>query len=176
MLDIPTATFRQITTGDGEVFGAVTDDGQDVFHVSAGGKPGIVKTSVNGGGSTQVTARLAGLPTISPDGRQLAFLFVDESAGRRARFAIMPAAGGDFAKVFDYAAPSTVSPSWTPDGSALTYAASAAGVSQIWLQPVDGTPPHQLTKFASDSIFSWAWSATENAWPSPEATPTRMPS
>jgi Tol biopolymer transport system component len=101
MLDIPTATFRQITTGDGEVLGSVTPDGQDVFHVSAGGKPGILKTSVNGGGSTQVTARRTGTASISPDGRQLAFLFVDESGGRRARFAIMPAAGGDIAKVFD---------------------------------------------------------------------------
>ncbi|HXB73650.1 MAG TPA: protein kinase [Candidatus Acidoferrales bacterium] len=159
MLDIPTATFRQITTGDGEVLGAVTGDGQTVYYVSAGGKPGIVKTLVNGGGSTQVTARLAGLPSISPDGRQLAFLFVDESAGRRARLAIMPAAGGDFVKVFDYGVPSAASPTWTPDGSALTYTANVAGTSQIWLQPVDGTPPRQLTRFGSDTIYSWAWSS-----------------
>jgi Tol biopolymer transport system component len=159
MLDIPTATYRQITTGDGEALGSVTADGQTVFHVSAGGKPGIFKTSVNGGGSTQVTARRTGAPSVSPDGRQLAFLFVDESAARRARLAIMPAAGGEFAKVFDYGAPSAASPSWTPDGSALTYTASVAGAAQIWLQPVDGTPAHQVTKFTSDSIFSWAWSS-----------------
>jgi Tol biopolymer transport system component len=34
-----------------------------------------------------------------------------------------------------------------------------AGASQIWLQPVDGAPPRQVTKFASDSIYSWAWSS-----------------
>ena len=159
MLDIPTATLRQVTTGDGEALGSVTTDGQTVFHISALGKPGIFKTSVNGGGSTQVTARLTGSPSVSPDGRQLAVLFVDESAVRRARFAIMPAAGGDFTKEFDYGVPSTVSPTWTPDGSALTYTASVAGAAQVWLQPVDGTPPHQVTKFASDNIFSWAWSS-----------------
>jgi serine/threonine protein kinase/Tol biopolymer transport system component len=160
MLDIAAATFRQITTGDGEVLGSVTADGQTVFHVSAGGKPGIFKTSVNGGGGAiQVTARRTGTPSVSPDGRQLAFLFVDESGGRRARFATMPVAGGDIVNVFDYASPSTASPSWTPDGSALTYMASVAGTAQIWLQPVDGSPPHQVTKFASDSIYSWAWSS-----------------
>jgi Tol biopolymer transport system component len=108
MLDIPSATLRQITTGDGEVLGSVTPDGQTVFHVSAGGKPGIFKSSVNGGGSTEVTARVSGAVRLSRR-PALAFLFVDESGGRRARAPSCPQPA-EFREVFDYGAPSGVSP------------------------------------------------------------------
>jgi eukaryotic-like serine/threonine-protein kinase len=157
-LDMAAATSRQVTNGGGEVLGCVTPDGQTVFSLSAGGAPGITRNPVNGGAATQFTPRITGVPSMSPDGKQIAMMFVDESGGRRARIGIMPVEGGDFTKTFDFASPSTVSPAWTPDGKALAYPASVAGVSQIWLQPLDGTPPHQLTKFESDIIFNCAWS------------------
>jgi hypothetical protein len=31
-------------------------------------------------------------------------------------------------------------------------------VSNIWIQPTDGSPPRQLTDFKSDRIFSFDWS------------------
>jgi|SRR2546427_2010056 len=47
---------------------------------------------------------------------------------------------------------------WTPDGRALTYINTRGIVSNIWLQPVDGGPPKQLTDFKTDRIFSFDWS------------------
>lgn len=47
---------------------------------------------------------------------------------------------------------------WSPDGRALTYVDVRKGVPNIWSQPVDGSPPRQITDFTSDLIYSFAWS------------------
>ena len=47
---------------------------------------------------------------------------------------------------------------WTVDGRALTYIDTKDGVSNIWAQPIDGSAKRQLTNFASDLIFFYAWS------------------
>ena len=47
---------------------------------------------------------------------------------------------------------------WLPDGSAFGYISTRGGVSNIWLQPVEGGEPKQLTDFKSDVIFSFDWS------------------
>jgi len=44
---------------------------------------------------------------------------------------------------------------WLPDGRALAYVSTRGGVSNIWLQPVDGGAPTQLTDFKTDLIFSF---------------------
>lgn len=49
--------------------------------------------------------------------------------------------------------------SWNPDGTALTYFDNLGDVSNIWLQPLAGGKPRQLTNFKTDQIFSFAWSA-----------------
>ena len=94
----------------------------------------------------------------SPDGQTVAFTFSDEKAGRKQRFGIMPATGGDPIKIFDYSVPDGGSLlQFTPDGSASSYTADQAGVAQVWTQPLDGGPPKQLTQFRSESILSFAW-------------------
>jgi Tol biopolymer transport system component len=47
---------------------------------------------------------------------------------------------------------------WLPDGRAFSYVRTRGGVSNIWLQPIDGGEPRQLTDFKSDVIFSFDWS------------------
>ena len=46
---------------------------------------------------------------------------------------------------------------WTPDGSNLTYALSRPEGTNLWIQPVAGGPPQQLTHFRDD-VISYAWS------------------
>jgi Tol biopolymer transport system component len=47
---------------------------------------------------------------------------------------------------------------WTVDGRALTYIDTRNGVSNIWLQSLAGGPPRQLTDFADQQLFGFAWS------------------
>jgi len=47
---------------------------------------------------------------------------------------------------------------WMPDSKAICYADKQEGVGNIWMQPLDGSAPRQLTYWKPDPIFSFAWS------------------
>jgi Tol biopolymer transport system component len=47
---------------------------------------------------------------------------------------------------------------WTSDGKSLAYIDTRNGVSNIWLQPVDGGSAKQLTNFNAEQIFYFDWS------------------
>ena len=40
----------------------------------------------------------------------------------------------------------------------MLYIDTRGGVSNIWMQPLDGGPPRQVTDFKSDRIFGFEWS------------------
>ena len=156
-LDLDSGTFQQLTSGQGELSPAVSPDGKTVVY-SRVDEPGLWKVSTNGGAAEKLTQERYTAPAFSPGGQTIAFTFVDEKAGRRARFGIMPAAGGQPTKIFDFAVPAGAAVQFTPDGTALSYAASQGGVAQVWLQPLDGGPPKQVTQLRSDAIVAFAWS------------------
>jgi len=91
-------------------------------------------------------------PAISSDGKQIAcFYFEDQNSP--ARLAILRAQGGQPVKTFPLAAQAGINLSWTSDGSAIVYVVTSVGVSNLWAQQVDSSPPKQLTNFTSDRIF-----------------------
>lgn len=47
---------------------------------------------------------------------------------------------------------------WTPGSNSLTYVRSTDGVSNLWMQPLDGSPAKQITNFNSMYIWNHAWS------------------
>jgi hypothetical protein len=101
------------------------------------------------------------LHDLSPDGK---LLVLQTKAGS----AIVPFTGGEPARITNVPKTHTYLPEgsppvlWSPDGSALTYVETSNGVSNIWSQPLSHGqlhgPAQQLTKFASDLIFWFAWS------------------
>ena len=76
------------------------------------------------------------------------------------KFAVIPFDGGEPVKVFDRSPTTFVEAGirWTPDGRALSFIDNRDGVSNVWLQPLDGSPAKQLTNFTSETIFRFAWS------------------
>jgi len=50
-------------------------------------------------------------------------------------------------------------PRFTADGNAVVYnIAGNNNVDNVWLQPLDGKPGHQVTQFTSDAIFGFGYS------------------
>ena len=49
-------------------------------------------------------------------------------------------------------------PAVLPDGRAIAYANNPGGLSDVWLQPLDGGPPERLTNFKADQIIAFDWS------------------
>jgi hypothetical protein len=47
---------------------------------------------------------------------------------------------------------------WAPSGDALTYVRTKNGISNLWRQPIDGSPARQITNFTSGLIWRHAWS------------------
>ncbi len=45
---------------------------------------------------------------------------------------------------------------WAPNGQAIAYVDETR--TNIWLQPLDGTRPRQLTRFTDETISTFAWS------------------
>jgi serine/threonine protein kinase/Tol biopolymer transport system component len=127
-------------------------DGLWVVYVSNANKDTIWKIGIDGGQPLQLTEKLSFAPAISPDGKQIAcFYFEDQNSP--ARLAILPTQGGQPVKTFPLAAQAGTNLSWTSDGSAIVFVVTSVGVSNLWAQRVDGSPPKQLTNFTADRIF-----------------------
>ncbi len=157
-MDIDGSNPKQLTYEIDAQTPDVTPDGQWVVYNNVGsGKRTLWKVSIEGGKQMQLTDYFSRTPAVSPDGKQIVFVFLDEQATpKRARIAIIPFDGGPPAKVFDL--PPRRGIRWASDGHALTYVDLRNGVSNIWAQPLDGSPAKQLTNFTTDRIIAYAWS------------------
>ena len=174
-IDADGSNPKQLTEGAARDDSPTTSpDGRWVIFTSQRtGKQAIWKVSIDGGAPVQLSDRPA-LPSlaVSPDGKLIAYFYPDEKEGGRPSLALMPFDGGGPLKTFELSALGRQGPYplvhlsrdrwsgiwWTPDGRALSYVGNTNGVSNIWNQPIDGSPPVQVTNFKSDSILNFSWS------------------
>jgi Tol biopolymer transport system component len=139
----------ELSRGRQDGFPQFSGDGKWVFYRASGGESNLMKVPVEGGEPVQVMQLAGGIPVISPDGKAFASFRYGGNAGEN-RVELIPLDGG---------APVRTLPvpwypiKWTPDGKALLYLRNAGGVSNIWRQPIDGSPPEQLTDFKTGLIF-----------------------
>ncbi|HEY0458749.1 MAG TPA: protein kinase [Pyrinomonadaceae bacterium] len=124
-------------------------------YADADNKITVRKIDINGGNPVLLTAAEAARPVVSPDGKYIACLYyIEMGTGYLTKIAIIPSEGGLPLKVLDL--PQVVKSRtlrWTPDGQGLIYIDSGNRVFNLWSQPLDGSPPKQLTDFKSDQIF-----------------------
>jgi Tol biopolymer transport system component/DNA-binding winged helix-turn-helix (wHTH) protein len=151
----------QLTNGGFDLRPDISPDGRWVVYMSViKDSPTLWKTPLDGGGAPiQLSDKMAAVPRVSPDGRFIA-CFYRAQVEVYSKFAVLPFDGGEPVKVFDRPQTTFVEAGirWTPDGRALSFVDNRDGVSNIWLQPLDGSPAKQLTNFTSETIFRFAWS------------------
>ena len=158
-IDIDGGNAKRLTDSPG-FSPTISPDGKWVVYTTFGpGGFSIWKVSIEGGEPIQITNKFSSSPAISPDGKLIACYYLDERTGTQT-IALIPFAGGEPVKIFESPPvdAGTFPVRWTHDGRALTYIVNRGGVSNIWIQRLDGGPPTQLTDFNSDRIFSFAWS------------------
>ena len=103
------------------------------------------------------------IPKISPDGKRVAFLYhpaAQPGAPTPApRIGIASASGG-LEKSFEVQASALAIPNirWTPNGKGVVYMEHHAGATNLWVQPLGGGRPKQLTHFSEGLIFNFEWS------------------
>jgi eukaryotic-like serine/threonine-protein kinase len=151
---------RQLTNDGTNGVPSCSPDGKWVVYNSArSGDYTLWKVPIEGGTSQQLTNYASAFPSVSPDGKWIAF--EDERVSRSQRIGVIPFAGGQPVRTFNYLPSGAVGYPvihWTPDSRDLTYIQDKQGVSNIWAQPLDGSAPRQLTDFPDGLIYNFAWS------------------
>jgi Tol biopolymer transport system component len=150
--------LAQITRGGGEAVISAAPDASSILIFKVD-EAGLWMMPLPGGEARRV-AEQSTFGTLSPDGRSLLILNLQESGGIvRPMLQIQPVGGGAPGRTLE--APDGVRDTpvgWAPTGDALTYAREVDGIGNIWTLPLAGGEPHPLTHFTSGRIFAFNWS------------------
>jgi Tol biopolymer transport system component len=153
----------KITSGVADTFPSVTPDNKYVIYTSlAGAYPTLWKVSIDGGTAEKITERPGSAGRVSPDGKQLMFLFAksQDPLAPPNRIAVVPFGAEGEAKDFPIATSGTTPTvaQWSRDGKSIIYSENANNVSNLWSQPIDDSPRKQITDFKDSLITGFAWS------------------
>jgi Tol biopolymer transport system component len=165
-LNMATGETKQLTFGKDEQIGSCAPDGK--WMVYSGPAPAdnayhIYKVSTEGGNAIELAKGRVSEPAVSPDGTFVAYIRVDgQGASAKSKFVLQKLEGGPSVQEIEVPSAFTrLQLGWTPDGHALTYVHNTTGNTQnVYMQPLAGGPPEQLTHFGSEPalISAYAWS------------------
>ena len=148
----------ELTHGKDDQRPSIAPDGRSVFFRSYAFGAGVrvYRIAIDGGEPVRITDQTSAEPALSRDGKWIAVIYRAAPAARN-QIAIMPAEGGALKLIHELPA-HFGRLVWTPDGQGLAYAAKQEGVGNIWIQPLDGGEPKQLTHWTPMAILSFDWS------------------
>jgi serine/threonine protein kinase/Tol biopolymer transport system component len=139
------------TAASGRV--TLTPDGNVIYVTNEGGLQSPWIMPLAGGKAAQFAKVFAYYPVVSPDGKQLAFVSVNEQ--KQAVISICALSDCSSPRTLPVAR-SPLSLQWAPDGRGVAYSAG----SNIWVLPLDGAAPSQVTHLPEDEhrIEDFEWS------------------
>ena len=147
---------KQLTDGPFQSSGPdCSPDGKWVVYSKWGAEKGIWKVPMGGGNPVRLSDAEALRPTISPDGKMIAYSYEDASANPTQGVAIMAFEGGPPTKRFDIPEVNLMWFQWAADSRSLLYVKNEGPASNLWSQPIAGGTPKQITHFNSEVINSF---------------------
>lgn len=149
----------RLTAGAGENFPHVTSDGRWVVYATSGlaQRHIIWKVPIDGGEPVRLTDRNSSWPFASPGGDSFACIYFTEP-NAQPKLAVVPLDGGAPAKLFELESSFRANVVWMPDGRGIAYLDARTGTNNVWMQPLSGGPPVQLTDFKGDGVVAFDWS------------------
>ncbi len=144
---------KQLTSGPNDGFATISPDERSVVYVA---EDGIRRMPIDGGASVLLQKGEFGCVAQSSSGEifarvnagnQEVRLLAFRSDGSALRTITLKTGGypGDFYRNF----------SVVPDGSAVIFPELRDAAENLWLYPLNGAGPHQLTRFSSDLIYQF---------------------
>jgi Tol biopolymer transport system component/TolB-like protein/Tfp pilus assembly protein PilF len=152
-IDIDGSNPKQLTNQTSRM-PSFAPDSRTIVYVAQVNKFTLSSVSIEGNDPRQLTRNQSEDPVFSPDGTRIACLYSEEQ-GSPQGISIIPATGGPSIKTFPKPSGFTLPIRWTADGTAILYGITRRGVTNLWIQPVEGGDPKQLTNFTSDRIHSF---------------------
>lgn len=146
----------QLTRGRGENFAHFTPDGRWVIYatIGYGQSNAIWKVPVDGGEPIKLTEKPASWPFVSPDGKSFVCIYGNDPSSP-SKLAVIPIDGGEPTKMFDIPPTFNANTVWLPDNRGIAFVDSRTGTNNVWMQPLSGGKPVQLTDFASDGVAAY---------------------
>lgn len=149
----------QLTFGDDQpVDSTISPDGESVVYHSAISRgvprsPQLFRIPIHGGKPERFGDSECATPIFSPVDDQLTCIAGD-------KILLLAGSTGEVLKSYSILPYSNVSTGarWTSDGRHLVYIRNVGGFSNLWIQPLDGGEPRQLTDFTAGDIYNFAFS------------------
>jgi eukaryotic-like serine/threonine-protein kinase len=176
-IDADGTSPKQLSKGSFDTIPVCSPDGKWIYYLDfAPSTWALLRLPTDGGQPDLVVAGSAlpssfgtqGGASVSPDGKLLALIVDTTDARQRAvtKLALvnldsaLPASPRliDVDKRISTGNPVSGGVRFAPDGKSVAYSILEKGVSNIWLQPLDGSPGHQITNFTSEQINDFHWS------------------
>ena len=142
---------------DAQSFYDITTDGKRIFYATSNEQKQMTTRQVSiGGGEPSAIAdsyRSSGSIAASPDGKLLMRYVYLSGQQQPWKFGIFPLEGGEPLNLMEIPAHRNFV-RWAADGKSLLYI--KAGTSQLWRQPIDGSPPVMLFDLKNGRLFNFA--------------------
>jgi Tol biopolymer transport system component len=154
----------QLMNGKSDTYPVCSPDGRWVYYQDPvadrilrvsieGGTPEIVPgTALPNAG---ISAALSGL---SADGKQMPFFSDSAFLHKHLNIVNLDAGANPTRRTLSPDSRVSGAVVFTPDEKAVAYPILENGVSNIWVQPLDGSPGRQITNFTSGTFRSFRWS------------------
>jgi eukaryotic-like serine/threonine-protein kinase len=164
-LNTTTGELKKLTFGKDEEFSSCTPDGKWMAYASFSASDNvnhILKVATDAGAPVELAKGAMGAvgPAISPDGLSVAFLRSEgQGPSAKVNIIVQKLDGGAPVKELEAVADANYL-GWTPDGRALTYLHTIGSATHLFMQPLSGGAPIQLTHFDTEpsAIVAYAWS------------------
>jgi eukaryotic-like serine/threonine-protein kinase len=149
-----TAETKQLDYGRDAEKSSCTPDGKWVVYrtlLNNDTTLRIFKLPIDGGNPTELAHGNLSTPVVSPDGTSIVYLRTEgQGADAKNNFIVEKLDGGPPIYTIPAAA-NTANLAWTPDGRAIAYVNNTTGnTTNIYMQPLTGGPPIQLTHFDNE--------------------------
>lgn len=139
----------------GSVLGAsCVSDSKSVIYEA---RDALWRVPIEGGTPVKLNFPITSLK-YSSDGTLVSYVSQKVENGRlQSKLVVAPSAGGT--PLFSFDAPYGMRlGQFTPDGKAIAFLLTRNRATNIWEQPLTGSPPVQLTHFSVGEMFAFAWS------------------
>jgi Tol biopolymer transport system component len=152
-INAATGELKQLSSGKEDETPFCSPDGKSVVYALQSASDSlahITRISIDGGSPVDLARGNVSNPAISPDGSLVAYIRVDgQGANAKSMFVVQKLEGG--APIQEIPAPGdNGNLDWTPDGHALTYLHTVGSARHLYMQPLSGGSPIQLTHFDTE--------------------------